>query len=59
MDNQPVYFEKHDEVAVIVLNRPDKLNALNIAVWEGVKRFSDEVMANPEIKVMILRGATR
>ena len=58
MTDQPIYLETHDEVAVLVLNRPDKLNALNTDVWKGIKKFADEVAENPEIKVMILRGVT-
>ena len=56
MSNQPIYLETHDEVAVLVLNRPDKLNALNTDVWKGIKKFVDEVAGNPDIKVLILRG---
>lgn len=58
MTDQPIYLKTHDEVAVLVLNRPDKLNALNTDVWKGIKKFADEVAENPEIKVMILRGVT-
>ena len=58
MKNQPVYLETHGEVAVLVLNRQDKLNALNVAVWEGIKKFADEVEENPDIKVLIIRGVT-
>ncbi len=58
MNDKPVYLETHAEVAVLVLNRPDKLNALNGAVWAGIKKYADEVAENPDIKVLIIRGVT-
>ncbi len=58
MNDKPVYLETHAEIAVLVLNRPDKLNALNGAVWAGIKKYVDEVAENPDIKVLLIRGVT-
>lgn len=57
MSDKPIYLEKHGEVADIVLNRPDKLNALNKEVWEGIIALMGEVEADHEIKVVILRSS--
>ena len=36
MCNKPIFLNKDAEIAEIVLNRPDKLNALNAEVWQGI-----------------------
>ena len=36
MSNDPIYMNKEDEIAEIVLNRPDKLNAVNAEGWQGI-----------------------
>jgi enoyl-CoA hydratase/carnithine racemase len=52
-----VLYESDDGIAVITLNRPDKRNALNAAVREGLwsawRRFESE----PDQRVAILTGA--
>lgn len=54
----PIYLERRGEVAVLVLNRPEKLNALNREVWRGIRDLTAEVAADPGLKVMVMRGAT-
>lgn len=44
-------------VAVLTINRPDKMNALNQEVLEALDRALGAVEANPEIRVVILTGA--
>jgi len=56
--SKPVFMERRGEVAVITLNRPDKLNALNREIWRGIKGFCEEIAADPSVKVMVLRGGT-
>jgi enoyl-CoA hydratase len=56
--SKPVYMERRGEVAVITLNRPGKLNALNREIWRGIKGFCEEIAGDPAVKVMVLRGAT-
>ena len=41
----------------ITLNRPDKRNALNDAVVEGVRRALAEAQADPSVRVIVLTGA--
>lgn len=44
-------------ILTITINRPDKLNALNAAVFTELDAAMDEVYQNPEIRSVIITGA--
>jgi len=44
-------------ILTITINRPDKLNALNIDVLTDLDKAADEINSNPEIKAAIITGA--
>ncbi|MDX6484502.1 MAG: hypothetical protein QOE95_2273 [Gaiellaceae bacterium] len=50
-------FEVTDRVAVLTLNRPDKLNALTPAMMSGLGRALDEIDADREINAVVITGA--
>jgi 3-hydroxyacyl-CoA dehydrogenase len=54
-----VVYEKRHDHAVITINRPDKLNALNEAVWEGLRVALEEAEEDPDVRVAILTGSGR
>jgi enoyl-CoA hydratase len=58
MTDAPIYMNQRGEIAEIVLNRPDKLNALNAEIWETIPKLCGEIAASPDIKAVIFRGAT-
>ena len=51
--------EHRDGVLTLTLNRPDKRNALNGAVVEALHSALDAVDLDPEVRVVVLRGAGR
>ena len=46
-------------VAQLVLNRPDKLNAMNSELIESLHTHLDDIAVDPEVRVVILTGAGR
>jgi len=48
-----------DGVATITLNRPDKLNALNIEMYEGLLAALDETDGDDSVRAVIVTGAGR
>ena len=46
-----------DGIAIITINRPDKMNALNRDVLDDLDAAMEEVYNNPEIKSAIITGA--
>jgi enoyl-CoA hydratase len=46
-------------VATIRLNRPEKLNAMNLAMWHDIRAAFRYVDETPEIRVAILEGEGR
>lgn len=48
-----------DGVRMITLNRPEKLNAMNVGLVEDLHRTLDEVAAERDCRVVILTGAGR
>lgn len=44
-------------LASLILDRPAKRNALSLAMWQAIPELTGRVAADPEIKVLIVRGA--
>jgi enoyl-CoA hydratase len=44
-------------VGVITFNNPEKRNAMSLDMWEGVGSALIELRDNPDVRVVILRGA--
>lgn len=51
-----VTVEIADHIAEVTLNRPEKHNALDFAMFEGISAAIDEVSADPSVRAVILRG---
>ncbi|WP_223552539.1 enoyl-CoA hydratase/isomerase family protein [Pseudomonas sp. BF-R-01] len=58
-DHMVVLRETRDGVQTLTLNRPDKLNALNFALTEGLVQALKEADADPFVRVVIVTGAGR
>jgi enoyl-CoA hydratase len=54
-----IRLEPRGAVAHVVLDRPERLNALDLDGLAGLRRAVAEVEADPEIRVMLLRGEGR
>ena len=51
--------EHENGVAMVVLNRPEKANALDLISWEELRSIFEELDRNDEVRVIILSGAGR
>ena len=47
-----------DDIVVLRLNRPQVRNALNLATWNRIAEGVAELDADPQVRVIIMRGAT-
>lgn len=54
---ETILFEIEGNIAIITINRPDKLNALNTTVVEELRKAIKEIIKNPEIKSAIITGS--
>jgi enoyl-CoA hydratase len=54
-----VLCEVRDHVAVLTLNRPHKLNALNYELIDRLMALLDDVECDPAVRVIIITGAGR
>lgn len=54
---EEILLEQDGAVAVITFNRPHARNALTWNMYDRLVEFCDEVDRNPDIRVVILRGA--
>jgi len=59
MDFECILFEKENPVAIIKLNRPQVLNAMNKQLWLDLQTALEDVRNDPEIKVLIITGNGR
>ena len=53
----PILFEIKDSIATITLNRPDKLNAISLAMLEQIENCVAQLENNREARVVIVTGA--
>ena len=57
--NDAVLLKKEDGVAVVTLNRPDKLNSVTAEIRAGLRERMDDACKDDEVKVIVLTGAGR
>jgi enoyl-CoA hydratase/carnithine racemase len=58
-DSERVRIELHDGVADVRLNRPEKLNALDLPMFEGLVRAARGLAADPGLRAVVLSGEGR
>mgnify|MGYP001003627049 FL=1 len=63
MSNIPVFetliVTLDDHIATVRLNRPEKANAMNAAMWQEIRQAFQWVDATPEARVAVLQGEGR
>jgi enoyl-CoA hydratase len=52
-----VLIEKRGRVAILTVNRPDKLNALNIATRSDILAALDDLERDADVRVVVITGA--
>ena len=46
-----------DGIAIITIDRPEKRNAVTLAMWRRLGEIAEDLSADPEVRVVILTGA--
>ena len=59
MDFGPVHYEKRNDHALIVLNRPGKMNAMNEDVWSGLRLALNRAENDVAVRSVVLTGSGR
>jgi len=59
MSYTTLILEKINKVAKVILNRPERLNAINAQMGEELLRLCDELEGDDEVRAIILTGAGR
>ena len=59
MNYRNILLEKKDHIAILTLNRPEKLNAINLDLKNELHQALDDLDADDEVRVVVLTGAGR
>lgn len=57
VDAGDLVFERKDRVAWVTFNRPDARNAMTFDMYDDLHDLCDQIDADPEIRVVVVRGA--
>lgn len=57
MEYQTIIFEKYENYAVITLNRPDKLNALNKQMFDDLSSAVNIIELDESIRALVITGS--
>ena len=56
-DFETIIYEKQNDIGYVTLNRPERLNAYNIQMRDELYQVLGAIKDDPEVKVVILKGA--
>ncbi|HVL89010.1 MAG TPA: enoyl-CoA hydratase-related protein [Actinomycetota bacterium] len=59
MSEDKVLYEVDDRVAVVTLNRPDRLNAMDADVFRLLTEHARRAAADPQVRAVVVRGEGR
>ena len=54
----PILVEHEPPLGWMIINRPQRRNALNFPAWQGILAAVNELTADPAVRVIIRRGVT-
>ena len=54
--SEPLVVTHDGPIATLWLNRPEKRNAVNQAMWDGIATLCAALTADPAVRVLVLRG---
>lgn len=57
MAEETILYERHDAVAKITINRPDKLNALDLPLLGNLDAAVAEAASDSDVRVIVITGA--
>lgn len=55
-DSPPILSQRSGVVATVSLNRPDRLNALDLPMWQGLGDAFAEINGDESLRCVVLRG---
>ena len=55
--SEPVHVSIRDHIAQVTLNRPDKANAVNLAMFDALGAAGRELAENRAVRAVVLTGA--
>ena len=58
MTSSSIRLQLNDETAEIILDKPEKRNALSSDMWDAIPALVDQAVAEKAVKVIILHGGT-
>jgi enoyl-CoA hydratase len=59
MEYKTLIYETNGPIGVLTLNRPDRLNAINMEMWEELLHFFSARLTDLDTRVLIMTGAGR
>jgi enoyl-CoA hydratase len=57
LSTNKIIAENDGPVGRIILNNPDRRNAISLDMWEGISEAFDEFSKNPQIRCVVMSGA--
>lgn len=54
---EAIYVEREESVATIVINQPQKYNAITLAMWQEIPDIINALSADDSLRCVVLRGA--
>lgn len=57
MDDESILVQRDGDIATVVLNRPQKLNALTLPMWQRLGAVMHALSADDDLRCVVLRGA--
>jgi enoyl-CoA hydratase/carnithine racemase len=52
-----ILVEREERIATVTLNKPDKMNAMDLGMWQGITDAFAELSADDELRCVVLKGA--
>lgn len=52
-----IIVEKNDNIGHLILNQPNKRNAISLEMWQGIESVAENFSDDTEVRVVVLSGA--